>query len=71
MAEKKSSYNGNTEARKRATKKYIDKLDEIKLRGPAGSKENIKKYADAAGVSVNQYILDAIRMRMDSETPLP
>lgn len=71
MEEKKSTYKGNTEARRRAAKKYSEKLDDIRLRGPAGSKENIKKYADAAGVSLNQYILDAVRMRMDQETPLP
>ncbi len=68
MTEKKSNYNGLTEARKRANQKYLDKQDEIRIRAPKGSKDNIKKYAAAAGCSLNQYILDAVKMRMEKET---
>ena len=48
--------------------KYLDKQDEIRIRAPKGSKDNIKKYAAAAGCSLNQYILDAVKMRMEKET---
>lgn len=41
-----------------------EKLDEIKIRVPAGGKENIKKHAEKAGKSVNQYIVDAVTKEM-------
>lgn len=61
---KKSSYNGNTEARKAATKKYLGTQDELKIRVPAGGKENIRKYADKVGKSVNQFVVDAVLKEM-------
>lgn len=52
--------------RKRATNAaYLAKLDKILLRMPQGDKEIIKAAADAAGQSVNAYILTAIKQRMD------
>ena len=42
-------------------------LDRIYVTVPAGEKEEIKAAATAAGESVNGYIKEAIRMRMDAE----
>ena len=48
-----------------AQNKYISKAyDRINLLVPKGDKDEIKAAADAAGQSVNAYILDAVRERM-------
>lgn len=41
-------------------KKHLAKLDEIKIRVPKGKKEEYKKMAEAAGKSLNQFIVDKI-----------
>lgn len=64
---KKGSYRGFTDAREKANKKYLEKLDEIKIRVPAGGKENIRKHAEKTGKSVNQYIVDAVTKEMLSD----
>lgn len=44
-----------------ATKKYLEKLDEIKVRVPGGMKEEYKKLATEKGYSsLNQFIIDAM-----------
>jgi len=43
-----------------ASKKYISKLDEIKIRLPKGKKEEYKLKAQMEGKSLNQYIIDCI-----------
>lgn len=48
------------EQRKKANEKYLAKLDEIRIRVPNGKKEEYKKKAEAAGKSLNQYIVDCI-----------
>lgn len=49
-----------TQAQANAARKYLDKLEEIKLRVPPGKKEEYKRRAEAAGKSLNQYIIDCI-----------
>lgn len=49
-----------SKAQKAASKKYIQKLDNISLRMPAGTKKIIQSKAKAENKSVNQYILDKI-----------
>lgn len=49
-----------TQAQAEAARKYLDKLEEIKLRVPQGKKEEYKRRAEAAGKSLNQYIIDCI-----------
>lgn len=56
--EKKSQY---TEARKRAVMKYLqDSVEEIRVRVPKGQKAIIKAAADARGLSVNAFCVEAI-----------
>lgn len=51
-----------SQAQNEATQRYIKKAyDEIKLRMPKGEKEQYKALADAAGLSLNQYILEAMK----------
>lgn len=52
------------ERNKAGIKRYLAKLDEVKLRLPHGAKAVIQSAAAAAGQSVNQYIADATLARM-------
>ena len=56
-----------SEAQKKASAKYLDKLDEIRIRMPKGHKETIQTAAAAAGESVNAYINTAITQRMERD----
>lgn len=50
-----------SKAQNKATQKYIkNHYDEIKIRVPKGKKEEYKAKAEAAGKSLNQYIIDCI-----------
>jgi len=56
------------EQRKEANKRYLAKLAEIRIRmADDGRKETIKAAADAAGQSVNAYILQAIEERIQRD----
>lgn len=48
------------EQRKKSNEKYLATLDEIKIRIPKGKKEEYKTMAEAAGKSLNQFIIDKI-----------
>lgn len=48
------------EQRKEANERYLATQDEIKIRVPKGTKELWKAAADAAGVSMNQFVKDAV-----------
>jgi predicted HicB family RNase H-like nuclease len=62
---KTSTYNGYTDSRKAANKKYQENtIDLITLRVPKGAKENIRKAAAADGKSLNAYIVSAINEKM-------
>jgi uncharacterized protein (DUF1778 family) len=51
-----------------AQNKYISKAyDRINLLVPKGGKEQIQAAADAAGQSVNAYILEAVQQRMTAD----
>ena len=55
------TYNGYTEARKRANLKYIaEKTDDVRLRMPKGTKDRWRSYAQKSGKSMTAYIHDAI-----------
>ena len=56
-----------SDAQKKASIKYLEKLDEIRIRMPKGEKNNIKEAASAAGESMNQYIVSAIDQRMERD----
>ena len=50
-----------SEARLRASKKYHEKLDEVKFRVPAGERAVIKAHAQQTGESTNAFIYRAVR----------
>ncbi len=47
-------------AQRKATDKYLEKFDEIKLRLPAGQKAEVKSHADAMGESLNAFLSRAV-----------
>lgn len=56
------------ERHKEYTSKYIaDNYDTMKVRCKKGYKEEIKAAADQAGESVNAYVMEAVRRRMESK----
>jgi uncharacterized protein (DUF1778 family) len=58
-----------SEARKRANKKWneANPYERIGLILKAGEKEKIKQAAEAAGTSVNNYIVQAIKDKMTGQ----
>ena len=56
-----------SEAQTKASIKYLEKLDEIRIRMPKGKKDDIKAAASTAGESMNQYIVSAIDQRMERD----
>ena len=64
--------NNSSKANERFKQKNYDRF---LLQVPKGTKEKIKKYAEAEGMSMNRYILEAIsdrcgeRLTLDKELP--
>ena len=48
------------EYNKKYVDKYLEKLEEIKIRVPKGEKDKIKAHAESMGESVNSFINRAI-----------
>ena len=70
--EKRSSYTGQTEARRRASAKYLkETVEDIRIRVPKGQKVIIKSHAENQGESMNAFVVRAINetMERDSSTP--
>ena len=57
-------YRGFTEAQAKAHKKYVAQFKEIKIRVKPETGAAIKAAAAAQGISVNQFILQAINKAM-------
>ena len=56
-----------SEARLRASKKYHEKLDEVKFRVPAGERAVIKAHAQQTGESTNAFIYRAVRETIERD----
>ena len=64
--EKKNSYRGYSQAQNKATQKYIkEHLESIQLRVPKGQKDRYRKAAAAAGISLNQFAIEAMNEKME------
>ncbi len=64
-----SKYKGQTPARRKASEKYrVEKIDTILVRVPKGQKEIIQNAASNRGISLNQYIVDAIKAALKQDT---
>lgn len=63
--EKKSTYKGNTDARRRASSKYLhETVEDIRIRVPKGQKAIVKAHAESVGESLNQFVIRAINEQM-------
>lgn len=61
MEEKKSTYRGYTEAQNQATQRYKQaNTENLTVTIRKGGKEELRATAKAAGVSVAQYVCDAV-----------
>ena len=57
----KSSYNGYTDARKKANATYLkEKVEDIRIRVPKGKKDYYKETAASMGLSLNQFVISAM-----------
>ena len=65
--EKQSSYQGLTEARKRANKKYISKFVEVKVRMAPEKRTILQNHAASMGESTTAFINRAIDEAMDRD----
>lgn len=55
------------ESQKRAALKYMEKLDDVKIRVPAGMREEIKKQAREKGYpSMNAYVIALVEKDKNS-----
>ena len=60
-----------SEAQKKASIKYLEKLDEIRIRMPKGQKEIIKTHAESRGESVNAFLNRAAQETMERDKAAP
>ena len=67
--EKKSTYAGYTEARKKDKKKYLkESVEDVRIRVPKGQKAVIKNHAEQQGESMNAFVIRAIDETMQRDT---
>lgn len=68
QAEKKSTYAGFTEARKKANEKYLrETVEDIRIRVPKGEKAKIQAHAEKQGESMNAFVYRAIQQAMEHD----
>ena len=56
-----------SEAQKKASVRYLEKLDEVRIRMPKGYKDSMKAHAEAHSESVNGFINRAIQEAMERD----
>lgn len=67
MEEKRGGYNGFTEARARANKKYMENFVEVKVRMTPEERSVIQEHAKSKSESTNTFIRRAIRETMERD----
>ena len=67
--EKRSTYSGQTEARRRASAKYLkEAVEDVRIRVSKGQKAVIKAHAESQGESMNAFVVRAIDETMERDT---
>ena len=67
--EKKSTYRGQTDARRKASAKYLkESVEDVRIRVPKGQKAVIKNHAEQQGESMNAFVIRAIDETMQRDT---
>lgn len=54
-------------AQRKATDKYLEKFDEMRVRVPTGQKAFFKAHAEKQGESLNSYIIRAMTETMERD----
>ena len=68
MSEKKSSYTGQTDARRKASAKYLkESVEDIRIRVPKGDKSKVQEHAANMGESMNSFVVRAIDETMERD----
>ena len=66
--QKKNTYTGQTDARRKASAKYLsEKVEDIRIRVPKGQKAIIKSHAERLDESMNQFVTRAITETMERD----
>lgn len=61
MSEKKSTYTGQTDARRKASAKYLkESVEDLRIRVPKGKKAEVREHAATMGESTNAFVVRAI-----------
>lgn len=68
MSEKKSTYTGQTDARRKASAKYLkESVEDIRIRVPKGDKAKVQEHAANMGESTNAFVVRAIAETMNRD----
>lgn len=66
--EKKSTYTGQTDARRKASAKYLHEVvEDIRIRVPKGDKTKVQAHANSTGESMNAFVVRAINETMNRD----
>lgn len=66
--EKKSTYTGQTDARRKANAKYLHNVvEDIRIRVPKGEKAKVQSHATSTGESMNAFVVRAINETMERD----
>ena len=66
--ERKSTYTGQTDARRRASAKYLkESVEDIRIRVPKGDKAKVQEHATSMGESMNAFVVRAINEAMQRD----
>ncbi|SBW02311.1 Toxin-antitoxin system, antitoxin component, ribbon-helix-helix domain protein [uncultured Eubacteriales bacterium] len=57
----------STEAKRQGNRRYLEKMEQITIRFPEGSKDKIKAAAEKEGVSLNAFVVSAVEEKIDTE----
>lgn len=67
--EKKSKYTGQTDARRKASAKYLkESVEDIRIRVPKGDKAKVQEYANNKRTSMNSFAVQTIYEKIYSVT---
>ncbi len=61
------AYTGFTEARQKANKKYLESLEDIKIRVPKGQRDYYKECAQKLDMSLNELFITAANEKIERE----
>ena len=68
MSERKSTYTGQTDARRKASAKYLkESVEDIRIRVPKGDKAKVQEHATNMEESTNAFVVRAITETMERD----